>query len=72
MKKFETDKTTDLKSFILDFRVVKHPQEEHAMPPITSVVACTSGCITNDTCQSCTCAHGCVSDVNDCGTAYTC
>jgi hypothetical protein len=72
MKTLEDSKAIDPESFVLDFRVVKHPQEEQAMPPLTSVVACTSGCLTNNTCQTCTCNDGCVSDINNCGTAYSC
>ncbi|GCE49894.1 gallidermin/nisin family lantibiotic [Thermosporothrix hazakensis] len=51
--------------FKLEIKVVKYEQEDaNATPQITSFFNCTPGCLTNNTCQTCTCAQGCPSDTN--------
>jgi len=72
MNAIEDSAVIDAESFALDFQVVKHPQEENAQPQLTSLSGCTPGCLTNNTCQTCTCQAGCISDIVHCGTLFTC
>ncbi len=58
--------------FDLDIRVVKQEEANNSTPNFTSIFACTPGCLTHNTCQTCTCAQGCISDIIHCGTAFTC
>jgi hypothetical protein len=50
--------------FKLEIHVVKYEQAENKIPNFTSFFDCTPGCLTNNTCQTCTCAQGCPSDTN--------
>jgi gallidermin/nisin family lantibiotic len=56
----------------LDVRVVIHTNAENVKPEVTSLWLCTPGCATNATCGTCSCQYGCISDINNCGTAYSC